>query len=85
MHPDVQEACVVGKPDPEWGEIVVAFIVSAGGKEMEPAALDQHCLSTIARFKRPKDYIQCDKLPKNNTGKVLKRELRLKLSNRNTS
>ena len=76
MHPDVQEACVVGKPDPEWGEIVVAFIVTAGEKQMDSTALDQHCLSTIARFKRPKDYIPCEELPKNNTGKILKRALR---------
>jgi long-chain acyl-CoA synthetase len=76
MHPSVQEACVVGKPDPEWGEIVVAFIVMSKEQQMNTAALDQHCLSSIARFKRPKAYIQCDQLPKNNTGKVLKRELR---------
>ena len=76
IHPHVQEACVVGKPDPEWGEIVVAFIVMSKEQQMNTAALDQHCLSSIARFKRPKAYIQCDQLPKNNTGKVLKRELR---------
>ncbi|MDB9724466.1 AMP-binding protein [bacterium] len=84
MHPDVQEACVVGKPDPEWGEIVVAFIVTKAGQQLDHAAFDQHCLSTIARFKRPKEYIQCDALPKNNTGKVLRRELREKLENLET-
>lgn len=71
-HPGVAEACVVGTPDAEWGEIVVAFIVGT----VEPAALDAHLLRRIARFKRPKRYEFVDELPKNSYGKVLKRELR---------
>ena len=71
-HPDVAEACVVGTPDPDWGEIVVAFIV---GTAAEPD-LDAHLLTRIARFKRPKRYHYVDELPKNSYGKVLKRELR---------
>jgi acyl-CoA synthetase (AMP-forming)/AMP-acid ligase II len=74
-HPGVAEACVVGTPDAEWGEIVVAFIVGA----VEPAALDAHLLERIARFKRPKRYEFVDELPKNSYGKVLKRELRASL------
>ena len=71
-HPDVVEACVVGAPDDEWGEVVVAFIV---GHATE-ADLDAHLLERIARFKRPKRYVYIDELPKNSYGKVLKRELR---------
>lgn len=75
-HPGVAEACVVGAPDAEWGEIVVAFIVGA----VEPGALDAHLLERIARFKRPKRYEFVDELPKNSYGKVLKRELRASLA-----
>lgn len=71
-HPGVEEACVVGAPDQEWGEVVVAFIVGTATE----ADLDAHLLERIARFKRPKRYIRVDELPKNSYGKVLKRELR---------
>jgi fatty-acyl-CoA synthase len=74
-HPSVSEACVVGAPDPEWGEVVVAFIVGCAG----PDELDAHLLQRIARFKRPKRYVSVDQLPKNSYGKVLKRELRQQL------
>jgi acyl-CoA synthetase (AMP-forming)/AMP-acid ligase II len=78
-HPGVFEACVLGTPDAEWGEVVVAFIVGAGDP-VEPAALDAHLLRRIARFKRPKRYEFVDELPKNSYGKVLKRELRASLA-----
>jgi len=71
-HPGVVEAAVVGAPDAEWGEVVVAFVVG----QVSPAALDGHLLDRIARFKRPKRYEFVDELPKNSYGKVLKRELR---------
>ncbi|GAB5901130.1 acyl-CoA synthetase [Mycolicibacterium mageritense] len=74
-HAGVAEACVVGAPDPDWGEIVVAFIVG----EADAAELDAHLLERIARFKRPKRYEFVDTLPKNSYGKVLKRELRARL------
>ena len=71
-HPGVVEAGVVGAPDEEWGEVVVAFVVGA----VSPGELDAHLLQRIARFKRPKRYEFVDELPKNSYGKVLKRELR---------
>jgi long-chain acyl-CoA synthetase len=74
-HPAVSEVSVVGKPDPEWGEVVIAFIV-VRGKQPEAADLDALCLDNIARFKRPKAYRYVETLPKNSTGKVLKTELR---------
>ena len=77
-HPDVTEACGVGAPDEEWGEVVVAFIVG----DVEPADLDEHLLARIARFKRPKRYEFVDELPKNSYGKILKRALREQLAGR---
>ena len=75
-HPDLVEVSVVGRPHPEWGEEVVAFVVARPGVELRTEALDQLCLDHIARFKRPRDYRFVDALPKNNYGKVLKTELR---------
>ena len=77
--PGVQEVAVVGAPDPEWGEVVVAFVVPLPGTDLKPQDLDAHCLQEIARFKRPKRYDIVADLPKNNYGKVLKTELRLRL------
>lgn len=74
-HPEVTEACVVGAPDEEWGEVVVAFVVGTA----DPADLDAHLLTRIARFKRPKRYEFIAELPKNSYGKVLRRELRAQL------
>ncbi|WP_299560300.1 AMP-binding protein [uncultured Sulfitobacter sp.] len=75
-HSDVSEVAVVGRPHPEWGEEVIAFVV--GGAD--PQDLDAHCLERIARFKRPKNYVFVPDLPKNNYGKVLKTELRARLT-----
>ena len=79
LHPAVAECSVVGRPHPEWGEDVVAFVVTRPGASVAPADLDRLCLDNIARFKRPKDYKFIDALPKNNYGKILKTELRSKL------
>jgi long-chain acyl-CoA synthetase len=74
--PGVAEAAVVGAPDPEWGEVVVAFVVVRPGAAPDAAALDTHCLARIARFKRPRHYRWLDALPKNAYGKPLKTALR---------
>ncbi len=79
LHPGVAECSVVGRPHPEWGEDVVAFVVARPGVSVAPAELDRLCLDNIARFKRPKDYKFVDALPKNNYGKILKTDLRSKL------
>ena len=71
-HASVREVSVIGRPHPEWGEVVVAYVVGS----VRTAELDELCLSEIARFKRPKDYVFVDALPKNNYGKILKTDLR---------
>jgi long-chain acyl-CoA synthetase len=71
-HPAVREVSVIGRPDREWGEVVVAYVVG----EADAPALDALCLASVARFKRPKDYVFVPALPKNNYGKILKTELR---------
>ncbi|WP_292988907.1 AMP-binding protein [Mycobacterium sp.] len=78
-HPDVSEVCVVGAPDPEWGEVVVAFIVIGDAAAIDLDDLDAHLLARIARFKRPKRYLVVNELPKNSYGKVLKKDLRQQL------
>jgi long-chain acyl-CoA synthetase len=71
-HAAVREVSVIGRPDAEWGEIVVAYVVGKAPTQ----DLDNLCLSEIARFKRPKDYVFVEALPKNNYGKILKTDLR---------
>lgn len=71
-HEGVREISVIGRPDREWGEAVVAYVVG----DASAVELDALCLQRIARFKRPKDYVFVAALPKNNYGKILKTELR---------
>lgn len=87
-HPKVFEVAVVGAPDPDWGEQVVAFVVMTPGDRADAAAdpaadvaaLDGWCRDNIAGFKRPKRYEFLPSLPKNSYGKVLKTELRARLA-----
>jgi long-chain acyl-CoA synthetase len=77
-HPEIVEVAVVGRRHPDWGEEVVACVVTrdrAATATLE-RELDALCLAHIARFKRPKAYVFFPELPKNNTGKVLKTLLR---------
>ena len=76
QHPGVQEVSVIGKPDPEWGEIVVAYLSASPGARVSEEELDALCLANIARFKRPKVYRFVDEIPKNNYGKIQKITLR---------
>jgi acyl-CoA synthetase (AMP-forming)/AMP-acid ligase II len=79
-HRGVGAVAVVGRPDEQWGESVVAFVVPAADGAVPTAdELDRVCLDHIARFKRPKDYRFVESLPTNNYGKVVKRELREQL------
>lgn len=78
-HPDVKEVSVVGRASAEWGEDVVAFVVTREAVCISFEELDNHCISLIARFKRPKEYVFLQDLPKSSYGKILKSELRNKL------
>ncbi len=75
-HPDIAEVSVIGRPDREWGEVVVAYLVPRDGADIDIASVDRLCLDNMARFKRPKIYRIIGSLPKNNYGKVLKTVLR---------
>lgn len=77
-HPAVVEVSVTGRPDREWGETVLAWVVARDGQggEALAASLDALCLEKVARFKRPRHYRFLDSLPKNNYGKILKTRLR---------
>ena len=75
-HPRVLEVSVIGRPHPDWGEEVIAFVVCRPGANASEAELDALCLDHIARFKRPRAYRFVDAIPKNNYGKVLKTALR---------
>jgi long-chain acyl-CoA synthetase len=74
-HESVAEVTVVGIPDNEWGEVVVAAVVAHNDCAIDTDALDAMCLDNIARFKRPKKYVLMDELPKSAYGKILKREV----------
>jgi fatty-acyl-CoA synthase len=75
-HDAVLEAAVVGRPDARWGEVPVAFVALRQGAEATPDALIAHCQAQLARFKVPKEVTFVEALPRNPSGKVLKRELR---------
>ncbi len=75
-HPDVLEAAVVGVPDDEWGERLKAFVVVRPGAALAPDEVIQFCREGLADFKRPREVVFVAALPRNPTGKVMKRELR---------
>lgn len=75
-HPDVAEVAVVGIEDSEWGERVRAFVVRRPGTTVDDGGLKAWCRGKLAGPKIPRDYVFLESLPRNPTGKVLKRELR---------
>jgi len=75
LHPAIAECSVIGVADAEWGEVPVAFVVASGERPAREA-FDTLCLDHLARYKRPRDYIFVDELPKSSYGKILKSALR---------
>ena len=78
--PQVAEAAVIGLPDPKWGECVAVAVVLTQGAGLTLEELQSHCRKKLGGFKVPRRLILCDALPRNPSGKVLKRELRSSLS-----
>lgn len=76
QHEAIAEVAVIARPDAEWGEAVVAYVVSRTGGPIDTVTLDAFCAGHIARFKKPRYYRFVEDLPKNSYGKILKRELR---------
>ena len=76
QHPAVQEAAVVGRPDPVYGEQPVAYVVLRPGAHATPDELIEHCKASLAKFKIPRAVYLMDSLPKNTIGKILKEPLR---------
>lgn len=75
-HDGVKETCVIGIPDDQWGESVVAYVVPNGKVDFEETELVELCKEHLASFKKPKDIRIVEQLPKSSYGKILKRELR---------
>jgi acyl-CoA synthetase (AMP-forming)/AMP-acid ligase II len=75
-HPAVLEAAVIGRPDDRWGEVPIAFVTLRPDATATADELIEHCRGQLARFKVPKDVVFVEALPRNPSGKVLKRELR---------
>jgi fatty-acyl-CoA synthase len=74
--PQISEVAVIGLPDPRWIEAVTAIVVVKAEQAIDEAAVVGHCREKLAHFKVPKRVILADSLPKNPSGKLLKRELR---------
>jgi fatty-acyl-CoA synthase len=75
-HPDVLEVAVIGIPDDKWGEAVKAVVVPKPGHEVDPASVIAWARERIAPFKAPKSVDVIPEMPRNATGKILRRELR---------
>ncbi len=76
LLPEVAEVCVIGVPDEKWGETVTAVVVPREGKTVDQARIEKHCREHLGGFKVPRKLILRTSLPRNPSGKILKRVLR---------
>jgi len=75
-HPKVEEASVIGVPDPEWGQEPRAVVVLKQGEASTPEEIIEFCRTRLSGFKRPRSVVFIDSLPRNPMGKVLRKKLR---------
>ena len=75
-HPAVDEAAIIGAPDEDWGQKIVAFVALRPGQTAGADDIGEFCKSRLASFKKPQEINFLDELPKNPLGKVLKKELK---------
>jgi fatty-acyl-CoA synthase len=75
--PGVADAAIIGVPNERWGEVGLAVVVRKPGQPVAEADIIRHCLAKLAKFKVPQSVAFVDALPRNATGKVLKRDLRV--------
>jgi acyl-CoA synthetase (AMP-forming)/AMP-acid ligase II len=79
-QPKIFEAAVIGVPDEHWGESLLALIVPRAGETITEEEVVAHCRQSLAGYKIPRRIQLVDELPRNPTGKVLKKELRQRFS-----
>ncbi|UCF83741.1 MAG: AMP-binding protein [Desulfobacteraceae bacterium] len=82
-RPEVEECAIIGLPDKEYGERVTAFIIPKKGQKLDPVELKTYLKKRLSPFKVPKEFISVLELPKSSTGKILKRELKRQVLDKN--
>ena len=75
-HPAVHDVAVIGVPDDRWGEAIHAFVTATAGAEIDTRSLVEFASNRLAAFKLPAKYHLVDSIPRNPSGKILRRELR---------